>query len=308
MSSPKIRLVQNKDIDRAKWDRCIACSPFGIAYAYSWYLDRICQYWDALIADDYLFVMPLVNNSKYGISYIYQPFFSQQLGIFSKLPVSETLTTQFLKAIPPQFRLADLNLNLGNVIRNSSFDVRENTTYHLSLKSGLHEIQSAYHTNTRRNIQRAIQNKLTVTITEDIDGFLVFTKSNLAKKAPEVKPKHYSAFKGIIRYALANKLGEINVVSNERGEWLSAVFFLKTNRTCIYLAASSNHEGTEKSAMFLLIDSFIQKNAGCDLILDFEGSNIQGVARFYAGFGASPQTYFAVHINRLPWPIRLLKS
>jgi hypothetical protein len=308
MSKPEIRFVANRDIDREKWDKCIAHSPFGIAYAYSWYLDRICDNWDALISGDYLYIMPLPSKYKFGISYIYQPFFTQQLGIFSTIPCEEALIGQFLNAIPSKFKLVNLNLNLGNSIPETAFNFRKNTTYHLSLNSRLDEIQSAYNTNTKRNIQKAIQNKLSVIISSDINRFIEFTKTNLQTKAPEVKNHHYSVFQDIIRFALRNKLGEIDLVVNEKNDWLSAVFFLKTNQTCIYLAASSNSEGIEKSAMFLLIDNFIRRNAGSKLTLDFEGSNIQGVARFYAGFGASPQTYLSVHINSLPWVLRLLKK
>jgi len=308
MSNPEIRFVTHSEIDKRKWDSCIEQSLYGVAYAYSWYLDQICTHWDALVAGDYLFVMPLVNKRKFGISYVYQPFFTQQLGVFSPQSINETIVEQFVNAIPERFRLADLNLNLGNRIKNPQFHTRENTTYHLSLNSGFQEIQLAYNTNTKRNIQKAIQNKITVLHSEDADRFIAFTQTNLASKAPEVKQSHYTAFEEIIRHALANRLGEIYVVTNERGAWLSAVFFLRSNRKCIYLAASSTQEGFEKSAMFLLIDRFIQENAGNNLTLDFEGSNIQGVARFYAGFGASPQNYLSVHINRLPRIIRLLKK
>ena len=40
---------------------------------------------------------------------------------------------------------------------------------------------------------------------------------------------------------------------------------------------------------------------------DFEGSMIPGVARFYAGFGANPETYFQLKFNRLPLPLRWIK-
>lgn len=308
MNTPEIRFVDNSNIDRMKWDKCISGSPYGISYAYSWYLDRICHHWDALISDDYHYVMPLVNNQKYGIKYIYQPFFTQQLGIFSALPVNETTVEQFIKTIPSRFRLADLNLNLGNTIKNSQFLFKKNTTYHLSLNSDFERIQSAYNTNTKRNIQKALQSNLIISGSKEIDRFIAFTQNNLVSKAPEIKHEHYLAFGEIIRYALTNKLGEINIVVNEQGNWLTAVFFLKTNQKYIYLAASSTHEGTEKSAMFLLINNFICQNAKNNLILDFEGSNIPGIARFYTGFGANPQTYYSVHINRLPWLIRLLKK
>lgn len=308
MSSLEIKFVANSAIDREKWDKCISHSSFAVVYAYSWYLDRICTSWDALISGDYEFVMPLVSNKKYGFRYIYQPFFTQQLGVFSRLETDETVINSFLNAIPEQFRLIDMKLNIGNAIKNTNLSFRENKTYHLSLNSSLEKIQSAYNTNTKRNIQKAIQNKLSVSTSTDVDRFIKFTQDNLKGKAPEVKSSHYLAFQEIVLFALANNRGEISIVSNEKDIWLAAVFFLKTDRTCIYLAASSNAEGIEKSAMFLLVDSFIQKSTGNNLILDFEGSNIPGIARFYAGFGASPHTYFSAHFNRLPWFARILKK
>lgn len=308
MSNPEIRFVAHTDINREKWDRCVAQSPFAIAYAFSWYLDRICTRWDALISGDYLYVMPLVNNRKYGFRYIYQPFFTQQLGVFSALETSESVVNQFLKAIPESFRLIDMNLNIGNTFHNTPPHFKASTTYHLSLNSSFEKIQSAYNTNTKRNIQKALQNRLSASASSDIDRFISFTQSNISTKAPEIKSQHYVAFQEIIRFALENKLGEIHVVTNESGIWLAAVFFLKSRQTAIYLSASSTSEGIEKSAMFLLIDNFIQENAGSNMTLDFEGSNIQGVARFYAGFGAEPQTYSSVHINRLPWPLNRLKK
>jgi hypothetical protein len=308
MSNPIIRFVPNKDIDRAKWDRCIACSPFGIAYAYCWYLDRICQKWDALIGDDYLFVMPLVNNKKYGISYVYQPFFTQQLGVFSSLPVESAIVGRFLHAIPKQFRLTDMNLNLGNAIPPEPFRAKPNNTYHLSLQSEISKIRAAYNSNTRRNIQKALQNKVSISQFSDIPPFLEFTRSNLKEKSPEIKSRHYSALQEVVNYAIGNRLGEIYGALNAGNELLASVFFVRSNQTSIYLAASSNQEGIEKSAMFLLIDAFIQNNAESNLTLDFEGSNISGIARFYAGFGGLPQTYFSLHQNHLPSLLRMFKK
>jgi len=308
MSNPEIKFVINSDIDRIKWDRCIADSAYGIAYAYSWYLDRICEKWDALIRGDYQYVMPLVNNTKYGISYIYQPFFTQQLGVFSNLSVEPAIVEQFLNAIPKQFRLTDMNLNLGNTFLSEHFNAKQNTTYHLNLHPEISEIRAAYNSNTRRNIQKSIQNKVTISQISDASLFLEFARTNLKEKSPEIKSQHYLALQKVINYALSNELGEIYVARNTENKMLASVFFARTNQTCIYLAASSNQEGIEKSAMFLLIDTFIQNSAKNNLILDFEGSNISGIARFYAGFGGLPKTYISVHQNHLPKLLRILKK
>jgi len=71
--------------------------------------------------------------------------------------------------------------------------------------------------------------------------------------------------------------------------------------------AASNEEGKKLGAMFFLVDNFIKTNAEKEIILDFEGSMIPGVARFYSGFGSIPETYFQLKFNRLPLPLRWLK-
>jgi hypothetical protein len=308
MNNPEIRFVKNKDIDYQKWDQCINSSPFGIVYARSWYLDRICPHWDALVWGDYLYVMPLVNNSKMGISYVYQPFFTQQLGVFSNFPPEPDIVNQFLLAIPDRFRLTDMNLNLGNTPTTSHFRIKQNTTFHLFLHSGTTDFRSYYNSNTRRNIQKAIQNKISITQVYDIRLFIEFTRDNLKKKSPQIRQRHYLALYKVISHALYNQLGEIYGAWDSGNNLIAAVFFLHSDQKRIYLAASSTGKGMEQSAMFLLIDTFIQNNTAKNLILDFEGSNLAGVARFYAGFGAMPQVYYSVHQNRLPKLLQFLKK
>ena len=107
----KIEFLKRDDIDTTKWDNCIARSVNGIVYAYSWYLDIVAENWGALIADDYQAVFPLTYNKKYGISYIYQPLFTQQLGLFSVGSISHTLVSEFLQAIPSEFKFIAISLN-----------------------------------------------------------------------------------------------------------------------------------------------------------------------------------------------------
>ena len=73
------------------------------------------------------------------------------------------------------------------------------------------------------------------------------------------------------------------------------------------MTAASNEHGKNLGGMYYLLNHFIEKNAGKNLTLDFEGSMIPGVARFYAGFGATPESYFQLKINRLPLPLRWIK-
>ena len=77
-----IQYIQNKEINKAKWDDSITESSNGLIYAYSWYLDTMSKNWDALVLNDYEAVLPLTWNKKYGVYYLYQPWFCASLGIF----------------------------------------------------------------------------------------------------------------------------------------------------------------------------------------------------------------------------------
>ena len=91
--------VENKNIDKVKWDRCIETAGNGLIYANSFYLDAMAKHWDAIVLNDYEAVMPLTWNKKYGIYYLYQPFLCASLGVFGNNLTGEILYS-FLNNIP----------------------------------------------------------------------------------------------------------------------------------------------------------------------------------------------------------------
>jgi len=112
-----ITYLHHEQIHRDRWDQCVAQAPNGLVYAWSWYLDIVHPQWEALVevdGDKYLKVMPITCNKKYGIPYLHQPFFTQQLGVFSTLPLTEETTMAFIQAIPSRYALVEIRLNEGN--------------------------------------------------------------------------------------------------------------------------------------------------------------------------------------------------
>ena len=57
-------------------------------------------------------------------------------------------------------------------------------------------------------------------------------------------------------------------------------------------------EQANKKAMFFLIDEYIKRHAGQPVILDFNGSMNENVARLYKGFGGIPYNYSMLHFTR----------
>lgn len=300
----KIEFLKRDEIDTTKWDNCIARSVNGIVYAYSWYLDIVAENWGALVADDYQAIFPLTFKKKYGISYIYQPLFTQQLGLFSTGSINHELTSQFFDAIPNEFKFIAINLNTFIKVNYPSAKVIPRVTYHLDLIEPYSVISSRYSSNTKRNVSKAVAYNVSV-----VKGLSAFQLLELKRDnmAVPLRQKHFKVLNRLITESVSNGVGELYGAYTARNELCAGVLFLKSNGKAIYLLASSNVEGRENRAMFALVDHYIHSNSETHLVLDFEGSNVESVARFYAGFGASPCEYNHVIINRLPWFLKLFK-
>jgi hypothetical protein len=150
-----IRYIAHKDLDKSKWDRCIEIADNGIIFAYSWYLDAVCDDWDALVLNDYDAVFPITKKSKFGLNYFFNPIFALQLGIFSNDKLTKSLVNQFLEAIPRKLKLIDIQLNLGNSFENQLFEISTKKCQFIDLSSSYEEISKKYSTNLKRNLSKA---------------------------------------------------------------------------------------------------------------------------------------------------------
>ncbi|NJN50342.1 MAG: hypothetical protein HC798_04365 [Polaribacter sp.] len=109
-----IHYLKRHQIDNQKYDDCITKSLQSNIYAFSWYLDIVADNWDVLVLNNYEAVMPLPIRKKWGINYVYQPFWILELGIFS---VNKTIDYQsFIDEITKRFRFAEIRLNTENKV------------------------------------------------------------------------------------------------------------------------------------------------------------------------------------------------
>ena len=294
-----IRHLKYAEIDKDKWDNCIKNSINSLPYAFSWYLDIVHDDWEALIEDDYLRVMPLTISRKYGITYFFQPFFVQQLGIFSKQALSSEITAKFLKAIPSFIKLTDFNLNHFNTIKENQFPNIENTNYLLDLILDYEKLYSSYSKNTKRNLKKANKSNLSLIKGVKPENIVKLFRENKGKDLDKWKDYHYRRLTRLIYTSMYKGVGTSYGVYSENNELTSAAFFLKTSGKLIFLFSGNSKLGMETHSMTYLIDAVIRENSPGMKTLDFEGSNIPGIARFYSGFGAYKSTYLRIKINRL---------
>ena len=293
-----INYLEHDAIDKAKWDVLIA--ECGNVYAYSWYLDIVHPGWEALVEDDYQSVMPLTGGKKFGVNYLFQPFFVQQLGVFSKSPMTAETTEVFMKAIPLKYRFAEIRLNEGNVFSESEQSVEYHRNVLLDLNQEYEDIRADYHQNTKRNLAKAEACNLQLVTSVIPYHVVALFRDNRGALLDKWGDAEYGVLTHLAQVAQKRNAAFILGVSEKGvGQLLCAAIFMKTKDCITFLFSGLTEEGKQRQAMTYLLDQVIQQNAHQPMTFDFEGSDDENLARFYLGFGGKEVKYPSYTFNRL---------
>ena len=294
-----IHFLQHNMIDKSRWDDCIRNAVNGNLYAYSWFLDIVSPGWCALVEEDYENILPLTVSSRAGIKYIMQPYFTQQLGLFSRSFIPETKLAEFLTSIPSGYKYIDINLNTSNQLSPSG-NVTEMTNLELNLKNEYDKIVSGYQSNLKRNLKKASQNKLTIFKNVRPEELISLFRANKGQDLKHLNDSQYLLIQRIAYESIQKGLGEIWGAFDEFNQLVAGILWVNSHQKSIFLFSALSDTGRNLNAMPWLIDTFIMQNAGKPLTLDFEGSNDDGLARFYSSFGAEKAIYQRYVKNTLP--------
>lgn len=290
----KLIHLKHHKIDKAAWDATVKEASSRMPYAYSWYLDVVSPQWEALVTPDYAYVMPLPVKRKFGIPYVIQPRWTQQLGLFSRECITPEIVEQFIRRIP--YVSYDFNLNFGNVCNSQLLPNRI-----IDLSADYVSINKLFSKNTKRNIAKALKANLNMQLI-DYKLLVDFWRSQNSDMPAEL----FEKLPTLCAAAQAHHVGCFYGVFTSSHELVATLMTLETDSRIIYLVPTSNRLGKELCAMFLLVDYLLKTNAGTAKVFDCEGSQIPGVSRFYEGFGAVLQPYFTVNRCRPQWLVKLL--
>lgn len=280
-----IRFLHRKDIDEAKWNALVAKHNLGLPYAYTWYLDVVCEIWEGMIYGNYEAVMPLPIAHKWMLKFVYQPDYCQQLGVFSESK-NPMIATLFFEALKKKYWFYHVQQNSFFEPDTVPFLFKPKQNLTLSLASPYGSLAKNYSENTKRNLGRA--RKLghvfaldDVSVPRFIEIYCQYTPA----------PKKGKVSK-IIQTLGAHQQLHIASVKSEFMEVLAADIVIKTPARLVHLIPVTTTNGRSQSAMHFLIDQLIRQYAETNIMLDFEGSSVESIVRFYKSFGASPEYFF----------------
>ena len=277
-----IQYIKRQHLDVDKYDACIESSVQSRIYAFSWYLDIVADNWDVLVLGEYKAVMPIPWKQKYLLKYISQPFFCQQLGVFSKEITSQELQDEMSKCIPKKFVKISLNFNsdnsftVKNVVLMKNYILELNDTYEMLFKS--------FSKGRKHAVKVGEKNNLSVKNTTVVELI------NIKNKFYDYQGFSESKLIEICNYILKTNCGLVLGVYKDDVLIGGGVFLISNNRIT-YLFSAFNAEGRKFQAASFLIKSIIERNENSNFILDFEGGNLPNIATFFKSFVAKREDY-----------------
>ena len=286
-------------IDKRRWDDCIAKSFNGSVYAWSWYLDIVHPDWEALIENDYERVMPLTPSRKLLLSYMFQPFFVQQLGVYSQSTLSADDVERFVRAIPAKYKIVRYRLNEFNKVDYELGIYEPHRNVVLDLIYDYQSLCNNYNNNTKRNLIKA--NSAGLTIDKDVkaETIIKLFAENRGRDVEHWKEKEYKRLLDLVDTAIYHECCFVCGVNDIEGRTIAGGIFMCSHDRIIFLFSGSDESYKNKHALTFLLDNMIREFSESKYIFDFEGSDNDGLFRFYKGFGGKEVYYPEVKYNNL---------
>jgi len=299
----KIKFLQNYEIDYQTWDACIDSAVNAKVYAFSWYLDIVAVQWGAFVYENYKLVFPVVFKKHLFITKVYQPLFCQQLGPFSRyknLLNDQNVVNAILQLLHKKYSRFNFSINnysksifQKSILSHTGVSLLKRINLELDLSKKYEQLYTNYSTNTKRNLKS--NDHFYIKNIDQIELFMDLFKKHVGEKVG-LKSNHYVIMQNLINVCIEKGIGLLKGYYTSDNILLGGLFFIYTLNRHILLFNFSNHIQGDVSSMSHLINEYIKAHCQTNTVLDFEGSSISGVQRFYKGFGAVEKNY--IHITK----------
>ncbi|MCR6720943.1 MAG: hypothetical protein NVV59_11795 [Chitinophagaceae bacterium] len=272
---------------------CGPTLPRPAIYMQSWFLDIMVPGWEALVESEsnnspYHAVMALPCRRKWMISYLYQPYLSAQHGYVGPDNSPENMK-RFFESIPNRFRYWDFCMNDSNPVSVPGYNVYGRNNRILILNKSYDSLRANFSENCLRNIRKSEARECVIEqrghegIEEALDLYIRNTKFapgstaiTRVKQLIEVM-KEKNNCRCTLRFAI-------------RIDWYLLPYSSGRATGLIFLLPANTDEAKQIGSSSALINAFIKDHSSSNVMLDFEGSDIESVDRFYASFGAEIKT------------------
>lgn len=241
---------------------------------------------------DYRFGWPMVFNRKWGIHYLYQPYFVAQLGAMSSMGINdfEPGLTALWQRLPKKYLYVDIDLPEDHQSLSAISRGFYRQTMMLSLEQGLVSIRNGYHRLARRMIQRSQEARVQIEMGTDIETDLAFYQATIGAHM-RTSAEGYGRLRNALIYArTVQQL--LHLRATVDGQLVGVYFLLYSDRYIHSVAGCASALGKELGAFYALTDYALAFGSTRNRIFRFEGSDHSGIASFNRQFGAETVPYW----------------
>lgn len=293
----KTHWVNQKEIIREDWDQLVAKTKDVSIYVNSFYLDATAIDWEAYVAEDFSFAIPVGVVRKGGISRVYPPLFQRYVEPIGD--VSKIDWEAFEKSLMKRYSKGDLQAKSA-ILPNTPF-----TNY-------IHQVVDKDSFKLKTQAKRMIKRfeKTDYQIREENINTEALSKliaKELSKKLPIYATKDVEHLFEVVKKAEEN--GYLYKVAVFDGETLKGgLIGLKFNGQLLYLKGTAEEELQEQGAMYALMNHFIEYGLSQNCSIDFGGSRVKGIQFFNQRFSGVDVEYFNYSWDNSPLWFKLLFS
>lgn len=254
------------------------------------------------VFNDFETILFIPYRKKFLITYAYMPFFLQKLSFIGIEKGQKPIIEKLLKAV----RFGEISM--FNSTESIPFDfsrIRKNFT--LQLNKSYLDLRKKYSENHRRNLAKT--HKIKIEITEEIEPLIAIF---IEEKSSVFQNKELKSFIENIHKLVKNPKLKDNLLivsASDSNQIIASSLFIKFNNVIYYILGTSIKSSQQVSSkgLFKIFDYVIELYSETNTILDFEGSDVPGIARFFKGFGSSEEEYTFLRWNKLPAIIKHFK-
>jgi hypothetical protein len=220
--------------------------------------------------------------------------------VFGK-DASEKIVSRCFALLQKKFRYGDYAFNYKNTIENG----KACSNFILSLASNYNSTSFFYTDKLKADLSKAQCHSFDY-VQAGADEAINLYHQLYADRFPHIREED---FKSLFQFCLLKeKENNLVVRKIKEANTTMAINLLLKDKSRLYnIISCTTPEGRNRLAGHVLHDSIIKEFSQTGWVLDFEGSDIPGVAHFYKSFGAINQPYTRVHFNSLPKILHLFK-
>jgi len=300
-----VQIIPSNQIDKAKWDACVANNSNGLIYATTAFLNAMAKEWKGIVINDYETIFPLCIKQKFGIEYLYTPPFIQQLGFIGN---NELVNKNVIAAIFEKVKYGSVNLNFSNINFNALQQCKVHNNYVIDLNQNYQQTKAKYKKSIDYSLSKASKQNLRyskeISFETAVENYKKYNKEALQ----HVGLVDYNNLEKLLAILQQEEKVIVRKVVNDTSEILSIAVLLKDNKRFYNLINYTNNEGRQAEANYFLYDNILEEFAEKPMLFDFEGSDLPGVKNFYEKFGAVNEPYFHWHFNQLPFFLKWIKK